>query len=80
MNGWGLFFETAEEAVNYTIRSRGNFAFLYDLPTLEYWKGINISMSNARARARAHTHTHTHICTLRAYVAHHVYIVQFYLL
>ncbi|KAK2143964.1 hypothetical protein LSH36_796g00020 [Paralvinella palmiformis] len=48
MNGWGLFFETAEEAVNYTIRSRGNFAFLYDLPTLEYWKGHNCTLKVAK--------------------------------
>ncbi|XP_074655670.1 glutamate receptor ionotropic, kainate 2-like [Tubulanus polymorphus] len=35
----GLYFSNTAEAIAYTDQQNGSFAFLYDLPVLNYWKG-----------------------------------------
>ncbi|XP_064645705.1 glutamate receptor 2-like isoform X2 [Lineus longissimus] len=39
MESWGNYFKSASEAVEYTVKEDGKFAFIFDRPMLEFWKG-----------------------------------------
>ena len=39
MRKWNTYFTDRSEAVEYAAEQNGSFAFLYDYPVLQYWKG-----------------------------------------
>ena len=39
MRKWESYFNSTEEAISYTRDKAGKFAFLNDIPFLEYYKG-----------------------------------------
>ncbi len=39
MRKWNTYFTDRTEAIQFTAEQNGSFAFLYDYPVLQYWKG-----------------------------------------
>ena len=39
MRQWDNYFDSTQEAVDYTVYMNGSFAMLYDYPAVQYYKG-----------------------------------------
>jgi hypothetical protein len=39
METWDNYFANASQAVEHTVAQDGSFAFIFDRPMLQYWKG-----------------------------------------